>query len=236
MTRTARPTTIGGAETLRLALAVLVLLSTSCGVDVRDGFGPHVLEPDVEGMVLRGATPAIRADVELHNVASGMKVFETRTNRYGSFAFFEVPSGLWEVRVESDQPGDFASVRRQFYRADGDGRFAAGRLDISNRGVILMEPSDEAVTVPTPFDPLDFRWTSTGIPGAVAQVQVYDDSSRNVWRSSLGVSDSARWYGYGSEGSYQNVPVGAGKYEWRVKFEFPDTTEARTERRRLRLE
>ena len=238
MTRpsTVHTASIVRAAAVRLAMGVLVLFSGACAVDVRDGVGPRVPEPDVEGVVLRGATPAIRVDVELHNVATGAKVFETRSNQYGFFAFFDVPSGLWEVRAESDQPGDFASVSRQFYRADGDGRMVVGRLDVSSHGAALAEPAAGDVTVPTPFDPLDFHWTSPANAGAVAQVQVYDDSSRSVWRSSHVTSDSARWYGYGTEGSYQGVAVGPGSYEWRVEFNFPDTTEARTGRRLLRLQ
>ena len=92
------------------------------------------------------------------------------------------------------------------------------------------------MAVPTPFQPLDFRWSFPNIAGAVAHVQLYDQARQDVWKSSSSQADSARWYGYGTEGAYQGVPVGPGLYEWRVKFEFPDTSEARTERRLLRLE
>ena len=222
----------------RLTLAVLGLLHAGgCNVDVRDGLGPRVPQPDVEGTVLRGSSPAIRVDVELHDVAGGIKVFDTRSNQYGSFAFAGVEGGLWEVRAESDLPGDFATVSREFFRTDGDGRVRLRDLDIFAHGASLVAPAPGAVvTPPTPFDPLDFHWTSPDVAGAVAQVRLEDATGQDVWRSSPGLVDSVRWYGYGSEGSYQGVPVGPGVYQWRVKFEFPDTTEARTELRMLRLE
>jgi hypothetical protein len=215
----------------------LLILASGCAVDVRDGLGPRVPEPDIEGTVSRGASPAINVDVELHNVATETKVFDTRTNRQGFFAFFGVNPGLWEVRAESDLPGDFASVSRQFYRADGDGTLSVRGLDVFAHGAGLLAPTAGAsVIAPTPFEPLEFHWSAPNISGAIAHVQLYDQAEQSVWKSPRVVVDSVQWYGFGSEGSYQDVPVGPGNYEWRVKFEFPDTTEARTERRQLRLE
>ena len=225
------------AAAVRLTLGVLVVLAGGCAVDVRDGLGPRVPEPDIEGMVLRGSSPAIRLDVELHDVVRGIKVFDSRSNLYGAFAFAGVRGGLWEVRAEGELPGDFAAVTRQFFRADGDGRVRLRDLDISAHGAGLVAPAPGAVVAPpTPFDPLDFHWTPPDIAGTAAQVQLEDAAGQNVWRSSLGTVHTVRWYGYGTEGQYQGVPVGPGLYEWRVKFDFPDTTEARTERRPLRLE
>jgi hypothetical protein len=219
-----------------LTVAIL-LLANGCDVDVRDGLGPRVPEPDIEGAVLRGSAPAIRVDVELHNVASDAKVFDTSTNRYGLYGFPDVPAGIWEVRVESDVPGDFASVSRQFYRTDSDGQLRLPNFDVSTRGGGLVSPAAGAATiVPTPFDPLDFRWSSPDVAGTIAHVQLSDSLGQDVWKSSRAMADSVRWYGYGSEGLYENTPVTPGVYEWRVKFEFADTTEARTERRLLRLQ
>lgn len=219
------------------AFALLGLLAGGCSVDVQDGVGPRVPDPAIEGDLLRGSEPAIHVDVELHNVASGVKVFDSRSNRYGSYMFFDVPSGLWEVRAESDVPGDFASVRRQFFRADGDGRVRLRALDVSRHGADMGAPADgAAVPVPTPFVPLDFDWTLPDVAGAVAQVQLEDSVGQNVWRSSTAPATTARWYGFGTEGVYQGVAVGRGLYQWRMKYEFPDTTDARTSFRRLRLE
>jgi hypothetical protein len=174
--------------------------------------------------------------VELHNVASDIKVLDTQTHRDGSFGFNDVPGGLWEVRVESDVPGDFASLSRQFYRTDDDSTFQLPDFDIAAHGSRLVAPDAGArIIAPTPFDPLDFLWSSPDIPGATAHVQLYDSLGQDVWKSASVQADSVRWYGYGSEGSYQNTAISPGLYEWRVKFEFPDTTEARTETRILRL-
>jgi hypothetical protein len=220
-----------------LAGCIVACLAGGCAVDVKDGVGPRVPVPDVEGTVSRAGSPAVRLDVELADVARDTTLYETRSNRYGFFGFSGVYSGLWEVRVESDVPGDFASVSRQFYRADGDGNFQIRAFDVFAHGASLVAPPAEAqVAVPTPFQPLDFHWSPPNIAGAVAQVQLYDQARQDVWKSGPTQADSVRWYGYGTEGYYQGVPVGPGLYEWRVKFEFPDTSEARTERRRLRLE
>lgn len=221
----------------RALIGFIVLLLEGCAVDVQDGVGPRVPLPDVEGTVLRASTPASDVDVELHNVATDTKMFDTESDLHGVFRFYAVPGGLWEVRVESDRPGDFASRSRQFYRADGDIKLVVPPFDIFAHGAGLEAPIAGAIVVaPTPFTPLDFYWESPPDSGVLARVQIYDDADQDVWRSSWVAADSVRWHGYGTEGSYQGVPVGPGQYEWRVRFQFPDTTEARTERIPLRLE
>lgn len=220
-----------------LAIVAAVLCAVGCDVNVGDGVGPRAPIPDVEGTVSRGTSPAVRLDVELRNVATDIKVFETDTNTDGYFGFVDVPSGLWDLRVESEVPGDFASVSRQFYRADGDGRLRIPAFDVFAHGARLTAPVIGASRLaPTPFDPLDFHWTPPAVAGVVGRVQVTDQAGLDVWKSPSGAADSVRWNGYGTEGAYFGLPIGPGSYEWRVKFDFPDTSEARTERRALRLE
>ncbi|HET9325169.1 MAG TPA: carboxypeptidase-like regulatory domain-containing protein [Candidatus Eisenbacteria bacterium] len=214
---------------MRRAAIVLLLLS-GCSVDVQDGAGPRRPSPDVEGTVTRASSPAADVDVELHNVATDAKVFDTQSDPQGVFRFYAVPGGLWEVRAESNRSGDFASVRRQFYRADGDGKRRIA-LDIFGHGARPMAPvANATVTVPSPFAALDFHWSSPPDSGVLARVQLYDALGEDVWRSSWAVTDSARFYGYGTEGSYQGVPVGPGQYQWLVRFQFPDSTDARSHR------
>jgi hypothetical protein len=224
-------------ESRLLGTVLSILLITGCAVDVQDGVGPRAPVPDVEGMALRGTSPAVRVDVELVDVPRDTTLFESKSTIRGSFGFAGVAPGLWQVRVESNLPEDFDSVSRQFYRSDSHGWFFAGTFDIFAYGAGPRLPVEDArIPVPTPFDPLDFRWTNPTTPGVVATVQVFDEARRDVWRSGRVIGDSARWNGYGSEGQYQGVQIGPGVYQWRMRFEFPDTAIARTQRRMLYLE
>jgi len=220
-----------------IAIGAGWILADGCEVDVRDGFGPRAPVPDVEGTVARAASPAVNVEVELRSVTVDTLVFETDSNVQGYFGFAGVPSGLWELRVESDLPGDFASVSREFYRADTDGRLRIREFDVFAYGARLDAPAIGAsAPAPTPFDPMDFHWTPPAVAGAFARVQLVDQAGQDVWTSAVVATDSVTWNGYGTEGTYFGLPIGPGSYQWRVKFDFPDTSEARTERRALRLE
>ena len=69
-----------------------------------------------------------------------------------------------------------------------------------------------------------------------ARVQVFDQDGHAVWYSLKKVAAEVTWNGVGSEGSYTGLMVPEGDYHWRVKFEFPDSLEARSNRRHIILQ
>jgi hypothetical protein len=206
-------------------------------VDVQDGVGPRVPFPDVAGAALRASSPAPHLDVEIRDPGSGRVVLATASDARGRYAFSGVPAGRWEVKISGAAGGDFASVSREFERAAGQPTHLLPALDVFAFGAAPTAPPDGArLARPSPAQPLYFRWTNPPHPGRQARVLLYDQRGDPVWSSSRFAADSALWNGVGNQGPYSGALVPAGPYAWRIKFDLPDSVQARTALRAMVLQ
>lgn len=222
---------------VRLCLVLLMLLIAGCSGDFRDGVGPRVPIPNVEGDVLRQGVGAALLRVEVRDIGTHEVLASDRTDSQGRYGLGVVPVGHWEIKVSGANPGDFDSETREFDVSEGPQRARLEPFDISARGAFPTEPAPDAdVPVPTLGQPLHFAWTPPGTPTLTARVQLYDSAGADVWSSVQTDQSEIIWNGLGNQSSYQGQPVPAGRYDWRVKFLLPDSTEARTTSNRLVLE
>jgi hypothetical protein len=89
---------------------------------------------------------------------------------------------------------------------------------------------------PDPFNAITFRWTLPAGNLLWARVQLYDDGGNSVWYSERAVASQVLWNGLGNRGMYNGELVPEGTYTWRVKVEFPDSLQGRTDVRILVLQ
>src|SRR2546428_6776779 len=155
-------------------LAWLALLQLcGCGVNVQDGVGPRVPIPNVVGVVRRDVVPARGLHAELRT-ESGQEVASTITNGSGGYGFDVTGPGTWEIKISAGGPGDFDSVTRSFL-FDGQGPMGLPPLDVFAYRAAIVEPAAGAsAPVPSPVQPLVFRWTLPTRSAVTARVQLYD--------------------------------------------------------------
>jgi len=224
-----------GSPEARLAIVaacVAGLVLTSCSPDMKDGLGPRVPVPNISGRAERDGVPVSALDVAVRD-PEGNTVESAKTDANGSYAL-AAPPGAWEVKVKGKLPGDFDSVTRDLVIAGSGDRIALGPMDIFAYGAGLGAPSDDAsLARPTQAAPATFRWTPPARIFTSARAQLFDSAGAAVWTSPKSTDSSATWNGAENQGSASGSPAPAGAYTWRVKFEFPDTSAARTATRRI---
>lgn len=221
--------------------AVLVVLAlgglAACAPDFQDGAGPRVPTPNVLGQVLRDSAEAEDLGAVLRTQADAFVVAEVETDDDGEYAFADVDSGNWEVKVSGAEPGDWHSVSREFELVHPDSIIVLPTFDILAYGAIALEPDDGGSNpLPTVFQPLHFRWTLPDLEVTWARVYVFDSEGYDVWSSAKEPVAEAAWNGLGSSGEYEGMPVPAGTYSWRVKMELGNGQECRLAYRTLVLE
>lgn len=226
-------------ETLgALAIAVALALALSgCSPDIHEGVGPRVPVPDVTGEVMRGGSAADNLDVDLRTVEGAVVVQSTATDARGAYAFYEIEPGDWEIKASGDMAGDFDAVSRVVRTVAVAGIKDVPRMNIDAMGAALLEPHDSVtVATPNPFQWMTFRFVLPDAEILWARVQVYEDSGVAVWSSDRALDSEVLWNGVGNRGEHEGRIVAPGDYRWRVKFQFPDSMEARLDMRALRLE
>jgi hypothetical protein len=211
--------------TLPTCLAVAL---TGCSPDPRDGVGPLMpvpLPPNVTGTVVREGQPIAGLRVVLRPPDSGTSYDASTTDAGGRF-WLHAPVGIWEIRASGVLDGDFASVTRDVL--SDSGQIALPAFELSTQGANLEAPAAGAiVSPPTPGSPLLFAWRGPNRTALSARVQLYTENDVAVWFSRGAQDTSMLWNGLGTEGDYRGLLVPAGKYAWRVKFDFSDSSEAR---------
>jgi len=218
---------IFGACAAFAALALAALLLTSCSPDMKDGLGPRVPVPNISGRAERDGASASALDVSVRDPA-GNTVESAKTDANGSYAL-AAPLGTWEVKLKGKLPGDFDSVTRDLVIAGAGDRVALGPMDIFAYGAGLVAPSDASIlALPIQATPATFRWSLPTRVFTSARAQLFDSAGAAVWYSPKSADSSATWSGTENQGSASGSPAPAGAYTWRVKFEFPDTSAART--------
>jgi len=214
--------------------AVLAATVSACSPNFKDGTGPIVPIPNVEGAVTRSGSAAPGLEVALRDT-SGQNVAKTVTNTAGDYGFGGVTSGAWEVKVSGRMADDYDSVTRDFQLVSPS--LSLPVLDVSAYGAGATDPADGAAQpVPSPVQPVVFQWNfPSAAPGVPAPAQVFDSAGNPVWYSgSLAIGESS-WNGLGNQGSYQGRAATPGSYSWRLKFDLPDSSVAKTAPRRLTL-
>lgn len=212
-----------------LGVGVCVAITAGCSPNMHDGLGPRVPIPTVFGTVTRDGAPAAAIHVELRDATGSTKIQSTTSDPGGAFGLPAGP-GTWEVRASGSAASDFASVSRVFTTADG--RASLPPLNLSADGAALLGPANHA-TMPAPPDSLAFRWRAPSRAVRSARVQVYDSTGAAVWYSSSSTDSVAYWNGRPNQGTAAGPQAAPGRYTWRIRFAFPDTTEARTGKREL---
>ena len=216
-----------------LGLAMLA----ACEPDFQDGAGPRVPIPNVRGLVLRNAAEARGLEVALRTPADAVTVAEVSTDDSGEFAFADVDSGAWEVKISGNESDDWHSVSREFRLVHPDSVVVVPTIEIWAHGAITLEPEDGALhPVPTVFQPLRFHWQLPDLDVTWARVYLFDADGRDVWSSAKEPVAEAAWNGLGNSGEWDGVPAPAGTYSWRVKVELADGQECRLSYRTLVLE
>ncbi len=219
--------------------AVLGILAAGCGVDVHDGVGPRIPMPNVRGTITRQSGGADDVDVELRDAATAEVIAETQTDPDGAFTFADIPAGRWEVKASGEEEGDFDSISWQFDLGGADSTAVIPDLDLHAYAARLDDPpADVRMDSPTPFQPVQFRFT---LPEAMrllewARVQCFRSQGSTVWESTKATANEVTWNGVASEGDDAGRLIPAGEYYWRVKVRFSDGMEARLERRNLIFE
>ena len=241
MTRSSRPDSPGtGIRSWRLFYGALIAMTAAgpwaCSPDFKDGVGPRVPVPNVSGRAERDGAAASALDVSVRDPVDNVSVASTRTDASGSYAI-AAPSGVWEIRIKGKVAGDFDSVTRGFV-VDGAGeRVTMVPLDVFAYGAALVAPSDgEALARPSGSNDVTFTWSAPGRSFSSARAQLYDSTGTAVWFSAKGTASEATWDGTGNQGALSGVVMPAATYTWRVKFDLPDSSEARTKSYVVRLQ
>ena len=219
-----------GSPEARIAVSaafVAWLLLTSCSPDMKDGLGPRLPVPNISGRAVRDGASASALDVAVRDPA-GNTAESAKTDANGSYAL-SAPLGTWEVKLKGKLPGDFDSITRNLVIAGSGDRVALGPMDIFAYGAGLGAPSDASTLAPpTQAMPATFRWNPPTRVFTSARAQLFDLAGAAVWYSPKSADSSATWDGTENQGSASGSPAPAGAYTWRVKFEFPDSSAART--------
>jgi len=244
VTRSCRPASPGiGSLRARHAACWAPLLATAmlagamtqlgCSPDFKDGLGPRVPSPNVSGRVEREGVAATAVDASVRNPSNDSTIADAKTDANGAYAL-GAPMGVWEIKVKGNLSGDFASVTRGFSISSAGQQVSMSPLDIFAYQATLVAPADAAtLQVPSGSNPVTFRWSPPAHPTLSARAQVYDASGQAVWFSAKSPDTSAVWDGTGNQGAYAGVGAAAGLYTWRVKFDLPDSSEARMSSRRV---
>lgn len=218
-------------------ILALVLVFAGCSGDFHDGVGPRVPIPNVEGIVTREDAPAPSLRVEVRGIETHVALASGRTGPSGAFGLEVSPLGRWEIKVSGKELGDFDSETRIFELSDSVRSVHLPPFDISARGAALAEPPQDAqVPIPTLSEPLQFQWTPPSTAILTARVQLYDSLGADAFISVQTTESQIIWNGIGNQSQYQGKPIPPGRYVWRVKFLYPDSTEARTMSHRLTLQ
>lgn len=219
-----------GCWALLLAGALLAgaLTQAGCSPDMKDGLGPRVPVPNVSGRVERDGVAASAVDVSVRDPNDASTIADAKTDANGSYVV-AAPAGVWEVKVKGRIPGDFASVIRGFVVSSTGQRVSMDSLDIFAYQAALVAPADAAMlALPSPSNPVTFRWSPPRHAITSVRAQLYDGSGEAVWFSAKSSDSSAVWNGRGNQGAFTGVDLPAATYTWRVKFDLPDSSEART--------
>ena len=218
---------------LAAALLAGVLAQVGCSPDLKDGLGPRVPVPNVTGRVERDGVAASGIDVSVRDPRDDSTIADAKTDADGSYVVV-APAGVWEVKAKGKILGDFASVTRGFIVTNVGQQVSMDSLDIFAYEAALVAPSDAATLgLPTGPDPVTFRWSPPRHAILSARAQLYNASGEAVWFSAKSSDSSAVWDGVGNQGSFTGSGLPEGAYTWRVKFDLPDSSEARTPSWRL---
>ncbi len=211
-----------------------------CSPDTLDGIGPRVpiqASPNVTGRVVREGLAVPNHKVGLRDPDDHTTLSEDRTDPSGRFEL-RAPVGTSEIEVNGLLAGDFASVTLAL-TVPGDTSLIdlATPIDLSAYGARLENPPDGArAPPPTPTATIEFHWQMPNRTPSSARLQIYDADGQPVWISAAVLEPSLTWNGVGNQGTYVGRLAPAGDYEWRVKFDLPDGSEARLARRSLAFE
>jgi hypothetical protein len=216
---------------VRVLFVLAMTLLLGCSPNVRDGMGPRVPIPGITGTVTRGGAPAGSIHVELRDATGSTKVASASTDASGLYGF-PPEGGSWQVRANGGVGADFASVERVFSSVDGHAVVSA--LDLSSAGMAMLAPADGASMPPAP-DSVAFRWRPPTRSVLSARVQLYDSAGAAVWYSGSTSDSVAWWSGRANQGAFSGSAAPRGRYTWRIRFAFPDSSEARTGKRELLL-
>ncbi len=215
------------------SIAGLCIGIFACNPDVRDGLGPIIPIPNVEGVVLRAGLPAAALKVEIRD-EQGVSLMDVDSDSNGGYGFAELPAGNWEVKVSGSDPSDFDSISRAFVLADSGDLHIMPILDIHAGGATTLTPEPgELLPRPSPREPVAFNWELPELAINSARVNLYDEVGVPVWSSQKDSTSTAQWNGIGSEIGYRDQIVAGDNYTWRVKLELADGTEARLANRLL---
>ena len=203
----------------------------SCAPDFKDSVGPRVPVDNVSGRAERDGTGATSLDVSVRNPTDNASIGSTKTDAGGYYAV-AAPPGTWEVRIRGKVSGDFESVTRGFVISGDQQKVDLPPVDVFAYGTTLLQPDDSAsLAVPTDTSLASFRWSRPTRPYTSARIQIFDSAGAAVWYSLKTTDSSATWDGRGNQGPYIGTAVPPAKFTWRLKFELPDSSEARTRSR-----
>jgi len=210
------------------ALAAACVLLAGCSPNMKDGIGPRVPIVNVSGEAERNGTAAPRLDVSLRNPTDNTVVGSAKTDANGAYGL-AAPVGVWEVKIKGKLPGDFDSVTRGLVIAASGERIAIEPLDVFAYGSGLVSPSDSAtLALPNHGRQTTFRWRNPARAFSSTRAQLFDSTGAAVWYSAKSTDSSATWDGTWNQGSAAGTSAPAGNYSWRVKFDLPDSSVART--------
>jgi len=213
---------------LLVALLVAPVVHGGCSTDFKDGLGPRKAIPNVSGRVERDGVAASTVDVTVRDPDDDSTIADAETDANGYYVL-AAPVGVWEVKVKGRMPTDFASVARGFVVSSASQQITIDSLDIFAYEATLVAPADGAtIGRPTESYPVTFRWSPPRHAIVSARTQLYDGSGQAVWFSAKSSDSSAVWDGTGNQGPFAGLAVSAGGFTWRVKFDLPDSSEART--------
>lgn len=223
-------------RTLRGALAggliSLLIIMVGCSADLHEDAGPLVPFPNVTGRVCRDGEPLAGFAVELEDTVADTTVETRYTDESGDYGFSGVGSGKWTVRVNSGEPLDFERATFEFTFATEDSTLDVPLVDMSRRGLALLQPLDgESRVPPTLWDRLDFEWTWPNEDHPRFEVRLRASGESTFWSEKTNET-SYSWNGVGDQGT----AVPPGDYSWHIRVEGEGTLEYRTETRTLTFE
>lgn len=216
----------------RVALLLWGALSLAgCAPDFKDTLGPRVPLDNVSGRAERDGAAAASLDVTVRNPTNNVSIGGGKTDASGYYAI-AAPAGGWEVKIKGRLSGDFDSVTRGFVVDAPKEHLTLEPMDVFAYGAAANQPADSvSLDLPTSSSPVTFRWRPPDRPYSTAYAQLLDAAGAAVWYSPKATDSSAVWDGLGNQGTLMGTKAPTGTYTWRVKFDFPDSSEARTRSR-----